>query len=147
MMSLMPRINFRLDGFQPALQPQLLLVCEWIDLLWAAITVGRREWHHVVMHGIYSRYEIAYRACLLFANLTEAPGDHITRSNAYNALDPSEKGAVSYFFGLTLAKLFSDHVLNAPWMMHLAVYLNQLQPIIFNSTRRPDLVGQDVAGR
>ena len=143
----MCRIDFRLMGFQPPLPGFLALNCQWVDLLWAAITVGRRSWQHVVMHGRYSVYELVYRACLLFANLARSNGNYITRSDAYNALDPSEKGAVSYFMGLTLSKLFAEHVLNAPWMMHLDVYFNQLQPMIGNGKRRPDLVGQDSHGR
>lgn len=118
----------------------------WADMIWAAVTVGRRMWADVIAHGIYSYFEFIYRICILRANLRGQAG-HFTRSAAYNRLDPSEKGAVSYFIGLTLGKFLCDEILDAPWMMHLDVYHNQLQPLITRAGGRPDLVGEDIQQR
>src|SRR3712207_7091622 len=46
----------------------------------------------------------------------------------------------SYFLGLTFAKLFAEQYLNVPWLMHLDVYRDSLQPYSVNSSARPDLV-------
>jgi len=44
------------------------------------------------------------------------------------------------FLGMTLAKLFSRRLLSVPWLMHLDVYRQQLQPILLGRSK-PDFVG------
>lgn len=117
----------------------------WAELVWSAISVGRRELLHLFRHGPFSAFEIVYRAAILYANLCETPGNTLTRSSAYDGLDPSEKSAISYFMGMTLAKLFGDKLLDIPWLMHLDVYRDELQPIFVQGQSRPDLVGQNSA--
>jgi hypothetical protein len=77
---------------------------------------------------------------MIYANLREGPSGVLFRSSAYDGLDPSEKGAISYFLGMTLAKLFSHRLLGVPWLMHLDVYRQQLQPILVAHSK-PDFVG------
>jgi len=93
---------------------------------------------------VFSAFEITYRAALVYANLRESPKGILTRSSAYDGLDPSEKGAVSYFLGITLAKLFANRLLSVPWLLHLDVYRQQLQPILAGKTK-PDFVGLNAA--
>jgi hypothetical protein len=64
----------------------------------------------------------------------------------YDGLDPSEKSAVSYFVGLTVAKLLAHRLLDVPWLMHLDVYRRDLQPVLHGGGK-PDLVGQNGAGQ
>ena len=113
----------------------------WDELLHAAITVGRRSWHHVLAHGRYSVFEICYRAAMLLANLRQSQGQ-LRKSDAYRYLDPSEKAAASYFIGLTLASLMARKRLGIHWLMHLDVYHDSLQPGL-SASGRPDLVGLD----
>ncbi len=118
------------------------------ELMWAAITVGRANFIDVISNGIYSQYEILYRASILVANLTQHRGNLI-KSSAYDHLDPSEKSAVSYFFGLTFSKLISEKLLNIPWLLHIDVYREQFlrggQAFGFGSSKsRPDLIGLDI---
>jgi hypothetical protein len=68
------------------------------------------------------------------------------RTDAAKRLDPSEKGAVNYFLGLTLCKLFADTMLGAPWLLHLDVFRSQLNPSLLRGRSRPDLVGRTTAG-
>jgi hypothetical protein len=70
----------------------------------------------------------------------------LRRTEAAKTLDPSEKGAVNYFLGLTIGKLFADRVLNVPWMMHLDVFRPMLNPLL-KGRSRPDLVGQGSSGQ
>ncbi len=105
----------------------------------------RRELLHLFRHGPFSAFEIVYRAAIVYANLCQTPANHLTRSSAYDGLDPSEKSAISYFMGMTLAKLFADKLLNVPLLMHLDVYRTELQPVHL-SRSRPDLVGRNSAG-
>lgn len=127
------------------------LYCSWSDLVWSAITVGRKNWRHVIRYGYHSQFEMVYRSALLFANLrARVPQvtnwlvayNYPTQSSAYKELDPSEKSAISYFFGLTTAKLFAEKLLDTPWIMHLDSYKQSLSPQIANGGR-PDLVGLD----
>ncbi len=55
-------------------------------------------------------------------------------------LDPTEKGAVSYFIGMTFCKVFATRLLNTPWLLHLDVFRPQLNPVL-TARSRPDLVG------
>lgn len=82
---------------------------------------------------------------MIFANLREDEVSQIRRSEAYDGLDPSEKGAISYFVGLTMAKAFAELTLNVPWLMHLDVYREELAVALAGQSR-PDLVGQTTDG-
>ena len=90
-------------------------------------------------------FEILYRITLIFANLKESPWGYFVKSPAYENLDPSEKSAVSYFLALSVTKWAAGR-LGIPWLLHLDVYANQLQPYIAGRSR-PDLVGMDASGR
>ncbi|MGE3959257.1 MAG: hypothetical protein AB7H96_21270 [Vicinamibacterales bacterium] len=145
----MPRMDYEASEFPAsygaALSGAQALEFTWSELVWAAVSVGRAELMHIVRHGPFSAFEIVYRAAILFANLRETHSGHLARSAAYQGLDPSEKGAVSYFMGLAAAKLLSDRLLNVPWLMHVDVYRQELQ--IPGGAMRPDLVGQNAAGQ
>ena len=105
----MPVITYNASNFPAAYHPQLagrrLLSFTMADLVWAAISVGRAELLHLLRYGPFSIFEIVYRAAMLFANLQETTANTFRRSSAYDGLDPSEKSAISYFLGMTLAKL------------------------------------------
>lgn len=65
------------------------------------------------------------------------------RSAAFKALDPTEKGAISYFLGMTFCKVFANRLLRTPWLLHLDVYRATMS--ISNLGRsRPDLFGQQI---
>ena len=127
--------------------------CTRDELAWAATTVGKRSVQHVLRHGLSARYEIVARLAILHASLVEAPGGALRRSDTYrHALDPSEKGAYSYFLGLTTAKLLAERFLETPWLIHLDVYWTHLNPTMAWHSRpaafrrrKPDLVGLDAA--
>ncbi len=125
------------------------LPCSWSQIAWAAITVGRNQWKDVVQFQQYSRFEIIYRLAMVFANLrttrSSARRGRLYSTNAFRRLDPSEKSAISYFLGLMIGKLFSESLLETPWVMHLDVYRNQLMPILVGRSK-PDLVGMNTSG-
>ena len=70
---------------------------------------------------------------------------YLRRTDAFAALDPTEKGMVSYFLGMTLCKLFASRLLLAPWLLHLDVFRSVLNPVTLGRSR-PDLVGEDISG-
>lgn len=146
----MPQITYNAQNFPPVfganLAGQRTLSISWAELVWAAISVGRAELLHITRHGRFSSFEIAYRTSILFANLCENVNGELERSSAYEGLDPSEKGAISYFLGLTLTKAFSARILNVPWLIHLDVYRDDLRPVLNAGDSRPDLVGKNSNG-
>jgi hypothetical protein len=124
------------------------LTATWDDLLWAAITVGRPNRYYVLRYGVSSRYELLFRASALrLAIEQESPRSwRLRRTPAARNLDPSEKGALNYFLGLTMCKLFADKLLDTPWLLHLDVFRQFLDPALLSGRSRPDLVGLTSGG-
>ncbi len=119
----------------------------WDDLLWAAITIGRPNTAYVFQHGDASIHEALFRLSLVKMALAQVPrSNRLHRTDAFQALDPTEKGAVSYFLGMAVCKLFANHLLNTPWLLHLDVFRDQLNPTTLGGRSRPDLVGQNASG-
>lgn len=141
------RVSYRAQNFAPGhlKNGPGSVTTTWPELVHAAITVGRRGWRDVLRHGRYSLFEMSYRAAVLLANLQRSRGQ-IVKSDAYHALDPSEKAAVSYFIGLTLANLMARRMFKVRWLMHLDVYQRSLHPSL-SASGRPDLVGSSRLGR
>lgn len=144
-------IEFTSEGFPspgPVVNGSDVLSVSWDDLLWAAITVGRPNRHFVFRHGVSSLYEALFRASALRMTLEQiAPGARrLRRTATAKSLDPSEKGAVNYFLGLTLCKLFAEMKLDAPWLLHLDVFRDRLNPRLLSGRSRPDLIGRTTGG-
>ncbi|MBA4159954.1 MAG: hypothetical protein H0X65_21170 [Gemmatimonadetes bacterium] len=127
------------------LQVPATIDCEWSDILRAAITVGRRNAQAVFAHGQHSVFEANYRAYMVKANLTEDQNAELVRTRAYQDLDPTEKGAVSYFLSMGLVKLLCEHFFGVPWLVHLDNFDRDLDPPLGRGSR-PDLIGQDANG-
>lgn len=118
------------------------------ELLTATYTVGRANKWSVLRHGVYSLYEMIYRTAMVEANLFENADEFLEKSPAYIALDPSEKGAVSYFMGMTFTKLLSEKLLGIPFIMHLEVYedviTRRVGRIVYGRGKsRPDFIAMD----
>lgn len=144
-------IEFVSEGFPipgPVANGADTLSVTWDDLLWAAITVGRPSRHFVFRNGTASLYEALFRASALRMTLEQISpvARRLRRTAAAKSLDPSEKGAVNYFLGLTLCKLFAEMKLDAPWLLHLDVFRNRLNPRLLSGRSRPDLIGRTTGG-
>jgi hypothetical protein len=145
------KLNYRASNFPntyPQLQGENNFTFTTSELLWAAITVGRKGWDFL-QHGQYSIYEIIYRIGLVKANLIL--DDRVPKkSEAYKSLDPSEKSAISYFLGLTMCKLMASKCLETHSLLHVDVYKEKFEeqhiPISIIANRRPDLIGQNENG-
>lgn len=145
----MPLIHLKTSNFPAGsgvVNAEVDIDVSWAELVWAAISVGKGSLAHMVQHGAYSMFEMTYRIAMVYANLLEMPNAFFGRSSAYSGLDPSEKGAISYFLGLTLTKAFAARSLNIPWLMHVDVYRQQFGVALVPTGGRPDLFGSDTAG-
>jgi hypothetical protein len=122
------------------------LETSWDELLWAAITIGRPSTYHVFRHGPASFHEAIFRLSLIRMSAEQDPYGRLQRAGAFAALDPTEKGMVSYFLGMAICKLFASRLLITPWLLHLDVFRRSLNPVTLGRSR-PDLVGEDNAGQ
>jgi hypothetical protein len=141
-----PNFQVSFSDFDPkiwkALSGAQTQSCSWARILHSAVTVGRANTAHVMRHGRYSWFELTYRVAMVLANLKETASGQIISTRAYRTLDPSEKGAVSYFLGLTVAKLLAGRRLRVHWLMHLDAYKDIIKVTHATiSKRRPDLFG------
>ena len=120
------------------------LSTDWSDLLWAALTVGRPNTAHVFAHGEASYYEALFRLSLVRMALEHRSFSRsLHRTDAFRLLDPTEKGAVTYFLGMAVCTLFASSFLHTDFLLHLDVFRDQLNPVLLRGRSRPDLVGQD----
>ena len=106
------QIDFEAEGFAagaPVSNGPGVLNTSWDEILWAAITVGRPNRQYVFRHGLASQYEALFRWSLIRMALEQRgpKATRLRRTRAAKTLDPSEKGAVSYFLGLSISKLFA----------------------------------------
>jgi hypothetical protein len=139
-------IHFESENFPAALSLSRVgwLTTSWDEILQAAITVGRPSWYYVFRHGNASKYEALFRWSILRMAIEQRGTwmHELQRTSAANDRDPTEKGAVNYFLGMTFCKLFASKLLNTPWMLHVDV----ARPLIgfrLAGRSRPDLIGQD----
>ena len=142
----MPKLNYTAKGFSPDLGGCLngcySIDVTWAELIWAGITVGRKSWEDVIRHGYHSFLEIIYRTAILKANLSSSPQGEFFKTDTYKNLDPSEKSAISYFLGLSFAKLVAHRLLSVPWLVHLDCLD---LPIDIKGNNRPDLIGTNLS--
>jgi hypothetical protein len=119
------------------------LVVTWPEILWAALTIGRPSVHHVFQHGTASLHEAMFRLSLVRMALEQSSlsAMRIRRTGAFKGLDPTEKGAISYFLGMTLCKVFATQLLSTPWLLHLDVFKGMIPTSVLGRSR-PDLFGQ-----
>lgn len=145
----MPRLTYYPEQFNNypgnALANPTDIDFTWSELCKSAITVGRRNWTDVLKYGTYSGLEILWRLAMLRANLQETPAGRLQPTDAFKALDRSEKSSIFYFLGMCLAKLLMEKLFAVPWLLHVDVYKADLNPY-FLFPKRPDLVGRDAEG-
>jgi hypothetical protein len=140
------RIDYRSHAFPASYNFRTgTLTTSWNELLWAAITLGRPSTYHVFRFGQASFHEAIFRLSLVRMAIEQDRSGYLRRTDAFAALDPTEKGMVSYFLGMTLCKLFASRMLLTPWLLHLDVFRPVLNPVTLGRSR-PDLVGEDIGG-
>ena len=123
------------------------LQTQWSDLLWAALTVGRPNRSYFFAHSDASFYEGLFRLSLVKMALEKCPvSGLLQRTDTFRSLDLTEKGAISYFLGMAVCKLFADKYLNTPWLLHFDVFRDQLYPGLLDGRSRPDLIGENDKG-
>lgn len=143
--SSMLEIDYESESFPSGrlAKPNGTLQVTWDDILWSAITVGRPPTYHVFQHENPSIYEAIFRISLVRMALEQrgVRRQRLWMTDAFKHLDPTEKGAVNYFLGMTFCKLFSSKMLGTPWLLHLDIFKNQLNAQTLKGRSRPDFIG------
>lgn len=140
----MPYIHYRAQNFPRHFGPLFIgkhsLQVRWEEMVWAAITMGKPGVAFLLAHGWHSVADMVVRSHTVYANLRHSSG-FMEKSSLYDALDPTEKGATSYFMGMLAAKILGARLLGVPWLFHLSM-LNSLSGYAtLSSNSEPDLVG------
>ena len=117
----------------------------WEDLIWSAVVVGKPSASHLFTHKIYSIHDLITKVHSIYANLRSDSG-YLVKSSLYEAMDQSEKGAVSYFLGMMSCHLMADKLLNIPHLFHLSGFESSGGLIRGVKKSRPDLLGRDISG-
>jgi hypothetical protein len=63
-------------------------------------------------------------------------------TDRYADLDQSEKGVLSYWLGMCVAKIVAYEILDVSWPVHLRRFAKE-NPVVMNSKKSPDYVGSD----
>jgi len=142
------RIGYSCERFDPSyskLQGKNQLEIDWIDLVWAAVTVGKLGFDDLLGYGQYSRDEVRFRYYLIRSHLMQS-ANKVIKSSLYRSLDSTEKGSASYFIGMAVSKIFGNSLLDVPWLVHLEK-IKVLYKIELKGKSRPDLLGQNSKGQ
>ncbi len=145
----MPNIPYRASNFATtwgaALSGSHTLSVSWGELVWAAVTMGKPGTAFLLSHGWHSVSDTIVRTHNVYANL-RASARRYEKSTLYENLDPTEKGATSYFIGMMAAKLVGARLLDTPWLFHLSMFssLGGTASLVGNSS--PDLIGTNTSG-
>ena len=145
----MPSIYYNASKFGPHWGAELhgthSLPVTWQELVWAAVTVGKPGVAYLLAHGWHSASDIIVRSHTVYASLRQS-GGLIEKSSLYGSLDPTEKGATSYFVGMMAAKILAARLLDTPWLLHLSMFRKLGGVPKLHSNSEPDLVGLSSTG-
>ncbi|WP_250504578.1 hypothetical protein [Caballeronia sp. AZ7_KS35] len=123
------------------------LTISWTDIVLAAVTAGKPGALHLLAHRSHSLANLVVRTHALYANLQQRE-QKLDRSSLYDSLDPTEKGATSYFLGMAMAKLFAAPLFATPWLFHVSMASGLGTTLCFKlgSKSQPDLLGKTTSG-
>lgn len=145
----MPCIRYHASNFAPrygtALAGSQNLTVTWSELVWAAITVGKPGLAHLLSYGMHSISDMIVRSHTVYANLRQTYS-YIEKSALYENLDPTEKGAASYFLGMMATKIICARLLDTPFVFHLSMLKTLGGTAVLYTKSQPDLIGLDRAG-
>lgn len=111
------------------------------ELFHAAYTVGKDSWEKVTKFEYYSEQEMQFRISMVRAFL-KCDTEWIERADTFDALDPSEKTSINYFFGMVFCNLIMQKKFNLQWLLHLDLFEGKIDNIDSESKRKPDFLSR-----
>jgi hypothetical protein len=135
------KIDYELKDFSTQYKPfKSTLSVSWRELLWASITVGKKNQEELLKHGIYSTFDITSKIHFVYSIIKENSKQKLVKTNIYKDMDATEKGMASYQLGMITAKLFASKLFDVHWLNHLSNIESSIST--WKDTKsRPDLVG------
>jgi hypothetical protein len=125
-------------------------------LFHAAVTAGHgRGWRQSIASDAAAQAELRWKASALQATVCERntpsgfwrnPLVRLFPTERLAKMDQSERRALSYHLGITLAVAWARKSLGIPWLLHLDVYQDEFNINLQSGDSRPDLVGRDSNG-
>ena len=118
------------------------------EFMWSAVSYGKDSIYTMQRHGYSSRMELSYRAAIVKANLNfrrRRSSDEFGKTYTYLTLDPTEKGAVSYFLGSTVSKYAARELYGIDWLLHIDVH-GANYAFHVPTDNKPDFIGIDKSG-
>lgn len=110
----------------------------------AIVTIGAQGYGDVLgfgWRGLLHRLGMG----IAVISFLEQKGDFLCLSNAFRTLDMSEKGVVSYWYGMAFAKLVTEIELRIPWLVHVdSMIASGAITLAKGSAIRGDLVGRGI---
>ncbi|MFZ2273646.1 hypothetical protein [Corynebacterium variabile] len=140
-----PKVQCEMQGFTKGRFSSVENVSvSLVDILSCAATVGMPT---IASTPTNTRplTELIWRMGIVSSNIKQTPhGFRWTRSSAYDRLDPSEKTAVSYFLGMTMAAIACKKLFRYQYIIHVdAILQSKNLPL---KGKRPDFIGIDIFG-
>ncbi|MFG6497568.1 hypothetical protein P8610_19555 [Fictibacillus sp. UD] len=140
-------VNYEADKFTriwgKKLKGHNTLNFSWPEIVHAALMVGKQSYFELSLHGYYSYMEVIYRYSMLKAFILEDSTGGIVKSEVYkDVLDPSEKGAVSYFLGNVFTNLVSIKLLGVKTILHYDQYKHTYSISAIGGCK-PDFIAQN----
>jgi len=116
----------------------------WDDILWAAVTIARPYGSRGFRNVTASGFEAVRRWSTIRTAIEQSNSSRprLQQTNSFIGLDPTEKGFINYFVGMTFCKLFASKILDRPWLLHLDIYKDKLGVIFKRGKSRPDFIGR-----
>ena len=126
------------------------------QLVHAAVTAGHgRGWRQSMASDAAAQAELRWKTSALQTTVCERntpsgfwrnPLVRLFPTDRLGKMDPSERRALSYHLGITLAVAWARKALRMPWLLHLDVYQDQFNINLQPGDSRPDLVGRHTDG-
>jgi len=110
------------------------LKVDWVDVLAAALTVGRPNVTALLKQHPHGHWEAQRRITTILANLEDDGAGSLVRSSVYRASDGTEMAGISYAIGMTMALCVARDRFGIAHLMHF----DEAHGI--RHGRRPDLV-------
>lgn len=122
-------ISYKLQDFPIRYKPFINnLTVSWEDLIWAAITVGKKNQQEILKHGIYSIFDITSKIHMIFSVVKEeTTSGKLIKTDLYNNMDATEKAMVSYNMGMMSSKLISSKLFDIQWLIQILLHISQYQ--------------------
>jgi hypothetical protein len=114
------------------------------EIIWSAISIGKISIFEYLRYNKYSYHELVFRISMIEAYLKVSNGK-LQKSDIYLNLDPSEKGAISYYIGNVMTNLISTKFLGIKRILHYDLVKRSLL-LSVSSNNKPDFVCQNYRG-